>query len=59
MCVPIRPEVGPYLTKVVGLAVVVGLQYGVPVYLPGLPRLAMAFKEDWMLTKMFGDKAED
>jgi hypothetical protein len=58
-CVPVRPQVRPYFTKVVGLAVVVRFKYGVAVYLLGSPRLTMAFRENGMLAEVLAHEAKD
>ena len=45
--------------KAIGFAVVVSLQYSIPVYLLGSPSLAMAFTKDRVLAKVFADEVDD
>jgi hypothetical protein len=50
--VPVCPEVRPYFTEIVGLAMVVCFKYHVTVYLLGGAGLTMAFRENGMLAEV-------
>ena len=58
-CIPVGPEVPPYLTKVVCPAMVIGFEYGVAVYLLGSASLTVAFRKNQVLAEVFGYKAND